>query len=180
MKWGETVSVINARYGPFGIIDTDSVISRSLRLYGEWAQLEIDLLSLFICSGDVVVDVGAFIGTHSIPFSAMVGPTGRVLAFEPRAAFASILKENAQRANCTNVEVSERGVGAVRESINVRGVELTHTENVGASTLGPSDQDGGGETVVIIPLDSLKLARADFVKIDDEGMESDVLRGAEK
>ena len=67
------MTVLKARYGDFKIIDTDSVISRSLRLYGEWAQSEIDLLAHFIQEGSVVVDAGAFIGTHTRAFSTFIG-----------------------------------------------------------------------------------------------------------
>jgi len=81
------VSVVDSRYGSLRVIDTDFIISRSLTLYGEWAQGEIDLLSLFISSGDVVIDAGSFIGTHALAFAAIVGTSGRVLAFEPRKSF---------------------------------------------------------------------------------------------
>ena len=56
--------LINARYGPFYIPNGHDLIAQSLRLYGEWAQLEIDVLANFIQDGDVVADIGSFIGSH--------------------------------------------------------------------------------------------------------------------
>jgi len=43
------------------------VIGKSLELYGEWAQIEIDLLIKLIQPSEIIVDGGAFIGTHSLP-----------------------------------------------------------------------------------------------------------------
>ena len=67
------MSFVRSRYGQFKIIDTDSVISKSLIMYGEWAQNEIDLLAYFIQPGDIVVDAGSFIGTHARVFSNLLG-----------------------------------------------------------------------------------------------------------
>ena len=122
------MSVVDSRYGSLRVIDTDSIISRSLTLYGEWAQREIDLLSLFISSGDVVIDAGSFIGTHALAFAAIVGTSGRVLAFEPRKSFAAILRENICRANFDNVELEERGLGTARDCVKVPSIDLTCTE----------------------------------------------------
>ena len=63
--------LVAGRYGSFEIPDEKDLVANSLRLYGEWAQSEIDALANFIQEGSVVVDVGAFIGTHSRAFSGM-------------------------------------------------------------------------------------------------------------
>src|SRR6185369_1212467 len=87
-------SFASTRYGALRVINSDDIISKSLRLYGEWAQLEIEIVSSFLSPGQVVIDVGAYIGTHSLAFSKAVGTSGRVLAFEPREPIAAILQDN--------------------------------------------------------------------------------------
>lgn len=62
------MSIVDTRYGKFNVIDNDTVISHSVRVYGEWAQKEIDFLAHFIKPGYFVIDAGAFIGTHSVAF----------------------------------------------------------------------------------------------------------------
>ena len=69
----------------------DQHIGRSLDLYGEWAESELELLGLFIKPGDLVVDVGANIGTHTVFFAQRAGAAGQVYALEPqRIVFQSL------------------------------------------------------------------------------------------
>jgi FkbM family methyltransferase len=175
------VSLITTRYGEFNIIDTDSVISGSLRLYGEWAQHEIDLLAYFIRPGSVVVDAGAFIGTHTRAFSALVGATGKVLAFEPRQVAFAILFENAKLAPDNNICVINSALGATQNSVMVQNQRIDTKVNYGASKLEAlKNQEDAGEKVTIATLDVYTLERLDFLKIDVEGMELDVLKGSKE
>jgi len=74
----------SCRHGDMIFNVHDQHIGRSLDLYGEWAESELELLALFIKPGDVVVDVGANIGTHAVFFAQRAGATGLVYAFEPQ------------------------------------------------------------------------------------------------
>ena len=175
------MSLIATRYGKFNIIDTDSIISGSLQLYGEWAQQEIDLLALFISPGSVVVDVGAFIGTHARAFSEFVGVTGKVLAFEPRQATGIYLIENAKLSVIGNIRVINAALGATEKTVTVQSQCIEIFDNFGALTLEPLEgKNDLAEKVAITTLDAYKLNRLDFIKIDVEGMELDVLNGARK
>ncbi|BDX22499.1 hypothetical protein TUM22923_18200 [Polynucleobacter sp. TUM22923] len=175
------MSLISTRYGEFNIIDTDSVISGSLRLYGEWAQHEIDLLAYFIQPGSVVVDAGAFIGTHARAFSALVGATGKVLAFEPRQATGAVLIENARLSPIANIRVINSALGSTEKTVTVQSQHIETGDNFGALTLKPTEgKDDSGEKVAITTLDAYMLDRLDFIKIDVEGMELEVLNGAKK
>ena len=62
----------------------DDYIGRSLDIYGEFSEGEIEAFSLLVHPGDIVLDVGANIGSHTIWFAQAVGPTGGVMAFEPQ------------------------------------------------------------------------------------------------
>ena len=66
----------------------DRFIGRSLEHYGEWCESELDLLLRFCGESDVVLDVGANIGSHTCAFAKAVGANGTVFALEPqRLAF---------------------------------------------------------------------------------------------
>jgi FkbM family methyltransferase len=174
-------SPINTRYGRFYVIGTDSVISGSLRMYGEWANHEIELLSHFIQPGYTVVDAGAFIGTHARAFSSFVGDLGKVFAFEARRATASVLIENAKLAYDQNICVINSALGEEASSVVVPSLSFDTNGNFGASTLDAlTDQHSLGESVIITSLDSYNFERIDFLKIDVEGMELAVLKGGEK
>ena len=79
--------------------------------YGEWAQCEIEILSHFIRPGDVVVDAGAYIGTHTVAFSLMVGSRGRVHSFEPNHSACVLLAENASASAINNITIHEMALG---------------------------------------------------------------------
>lgn len=136
---------------------------------------EQDLLSFLFHTampGAVLVDVGANIGNHTIFFAAIVG--ARVVAFEPVADTAAHLRENVGLNNCgERVEVHEMALWS-REG---RGrVVMPQTANSGTAHIEPSSEG----KVHLIRLDRLKLPRVDILKIDVEGAEPEVLRGASR
>ncbi len=175
------MSIVDSRYGKFNVIDNDNVISHSVRVYGEWAQKEIDFLAHFINPGYFVIDAGAFIGTHSVAFSSMVGELGKVLAFEPRKNIAEILKKNSSISICKNIEVMKFALGSKSGIAKINLSPISEQRNFGAMSLteGLIDDDAF-EEVKLITIDSLNLEKIDFIKVDVEGMESEVVNGAKK
>lgn len=177
------MSIVQTRCGRFKVIDNDTIVSRSLMLYGEWAQREIDLMACFIRPGFVVADVGAFIGTHSRAFSAMVGTEGNVLAFEPRPDSAAVLSANANMAPANNIRVVNKALGACEKtlplsvlhdekSVNFAGLSLEQSINP-----DPRENSADSQKITVTTLDAFNLDRLDFMKVDVEGMELDVLKG---
>lgn len=153
------------------VLSNDSHISKWVEQEG---RLDHDTYALgrilpHIKPGDTVVDVGAFIGDHTIAYARATHgvDSGRVIAFEPNPLTFECLRRNMQglgHVQCINKGLSDKpGEMAVVAS-----------ENAGASHLG------SGKGVPIITLDSLELERLDFLKIDAEGMELRILRGAAK
>ena len=64
------VQRVTTRYGRLYVAAGDTVIGRSLQLYGEWAEHEINSYSALLSDGDTIVDVGANIGTHSVALAS--------------------------------------------------------------------------------------------------------------
>ena len=69
----------------------DDPIGKSLAMYGEWAEPEIEFLSTFIGLGSAIIDVGAYLGTHTLAFSRRVGPGGSYEHSSRSAPFSSFL-----------------------------------------------------------------------------------------
>lgn len=148
------------------IIDGDSHISKWVE---EKGQLEHDFQTLplilpLIQEGDVVVDAGANIGDTCGPFLDRVGPTGKVFAFEPNPDAYACLVKNCPDASCYQVALSHEAVS----------YPFQRCENEGAGHI----TNNSTETVQAVTLDSFKLDRLDFLKIDVEGFEMHVLGGA--
>lgn len=169
------IGVKRCKRGIFMFNRNDRFVGRSLDLYGEWCDSEIALLEKFLRPGDTVVDVGANIGTHTVAFATFVGEAGRVLAFEPQRFSFHLLCGNVALNCLTNVECRQQGLG---ESIRTAGIpRISPRETRNFAAVAVSD-DREGDEVQIVTLDSLGLASCRLVKIDVEGMEPEVIRGA--
>ena len=78
--------VVDARHGRFLVLETDTWVGRSLMVQGEWCEHELRLLAALVRPGDLVIDVGANIGSVALPLLAL----GRnVAAFEAQVAAAA-------------------------------------------------------------------------------------------
>ena len=181
------VLFLECRNGKYAIPAADDTIGVAMRRYGEWAQAEIDLLMPLISPGDLVIDAGANIGSHTIPFARAVGPQGTVIAFEAQARIASLLSwtvtENGFSSNVLVLNAvvgSEDAIGSIPVS---RRPDLERA-NFGAVTFS-SIGAGADELQINAPLrcvtiDGLGLPRCDVIKMDIEGMELAALRGARR
>jgi FkbM family methyltransferase len=152
----------------------DTHVGRSLDLYGEWVESELDLLGAFLAPGDVVIDAGANVGNHTLFFAARVGPEGCVYAFEPQRRVFQMLCANLALNGVTNVEAMQAAVGSGPGTAAVPDVDYSLPGNFGGVRLAA----GAGRQVPMTSLDSLGLSRCRAIKIDVEGMELDVLHGA--
>ena len=170
----------STRYGRMEVISSDSVVSSSIRCYGEWAQTELDMLGKLLNNGDHVLDVGAFIGTHSLAFAHFVGSDGHVTSFEPRPELLAVLEANLKRHNaCDHVDVRQCAVGAERGCMIVPSLNLDESVNFGKSSMADEiASNKAGIEVEVIRIDDLPLSKLDLMKIDVEGMEAQVLCGA--
>ncbi len=126
---------------------------------------------------------GANIGTFSV-LAARLAPRGRVYAFEPSQGTFAVLKKNA--APYENVTCTFAGLGDSKREENILVHETTTGGNVFMdSTLAPREVTPGEahlEKISITTIDSFiaehAVPRVDFIKIDTEGYEANILRGA--
>ncbi len=176
------MSIVSTRFGKMRIIDKDEVVSRALSLYGEWAMDEVSLLAKLIRPGMCVLDVGAFIGTHTLAFSKFVGPTGKVYSFEPRKEIYEILTENVSINDCENVSALNVGLAEKEQILTLPLVDINQVLNFGGLSLETDNAlpSSGTCQVHISTIDGLDFEKIDLIKLDVEGMERKVLDGAVK
>jgi len=141
----------------------------------------MNFLRGWIQPGHVVCDVGANVGTYTVPLARLVGATGRVIAFEPNRPTRACLRQNIRQNRLSNVSVVRAAVG---DSAGYARLIATE-DNLGEAHLAlPGDASVEGERVAVTTLDTevarLRLGRVDFLKIDVEGFELAALRGAER
>ena len=166
--------VKDCRHGKLMYLLNDAYIGRSLDVYGEYSEGEIALFRQLLRPGDVAVDVGANIGALTVGMARLVQPQGMIHAFEPQRAIFDILSGNIRLNGLTNVTAYRRAVGSQRGTTRVPPLDYAATNNFGGVALGSVE----GEPVEVVTIDDLGLSRLRLLKVDVEGMESEVVMGA--
>jgi FkbM family methyltransferase len=132
-----------------------------------------------ISSTSVVIDVGANIGAFTLPLGRYVQTGGRVVAVEASPSIARILKLNVERNQLTNVIVVECAA-STGKSPHIPFYEAP-ADHFGmgssASQFGVAPIEVRAESLDHI-LDEHGLSTVDAIKVDVEGYEADVFRGA--
>jgi FkbM family methyltransferase len=141
---------------------------------GLFEPRETRLLHKLLASGDTVIDVGAHIGWFTTLAARAVGDAGRVIACEPYPANATMLKSNLAQNNCRNVRVMEVALGDQRGTITL----ATAGDSGGVTALDWARS--GPAEVPMTTLDTVAagLGAVTLIKVDVEGWEAHVLRGA--
>jgi FkbM family methyltransferase len=140
-----------------------------------------------IKAGDTVLDIGANIGAHTMPLAVLVGDTGRVVAFEPTKYAFTKLQRNASLnpalasriTACQMMLVAESTEAlpdAIYSSWPLESSSDLHKEHHGR--LMPTE--GATASTLDHQVQRLGLQKVDFIKLDVDGNESDVLSGGQK
>lgn len=146
----------------------------------DWFEDEIKFLRNLLKPGQNVIDIGANYGVYTLSMAKTVGPTGRVWAFEPASKTAQMLAEGIKANNFTQV-VLERS--ALSSSPGVAQLSLNENSELNA-LIRDAQLASLSETVPLTTLDECleKFGWQDieFMKIDAEGEEANILLGGKR
>ncbi len=183
----------DCRHGRFLLLRSD-MISKVADLYGEWSEQEVTLFRNLLKPDGVVIEVGAHLGLHTVPLAKIVS-SGEVICFEPQRPIFNILCGNLALNNLLNVHAHRLAVDEATETITIESTNYDTPWNYGGFSLstGFSGFNAGGhdfpgdlksESVEVVALDRFSatagLSRLDLLKVDAEGSELAVLRGADR
>jgi len=170
---------LQTRFGPMMGLSGDTYITGSLEAYGEFSIGEWELFDQLVKPGMTVVEIGANIGAHSVPLARKCFP-GPLFLFEPQQRIFQILCANLALNGIRNAiaypEAASDGAGFVV----VPPLDYGAQNNFGGVSVRADAEGVKGLRVRATPLDSLGLAACHVIKIDVEGFEPQVLRGAER
>ena len=155
----------DCRHGRMLYNEHDIYLGRSLDLYGEFSEGECDVFRQLIQPGWTVLELGANIGSHTVFLAKRVGPSGRVVAFEPQRIVFQTLCANLALNSILNVECYQKAVGQQAGSLIVPPLDYTVDNNFGGLGLGTYTT---GESVPLVAIDDLNLNACHFIKIDIE------------
>jgi FkbM family methyltransferase len=152
----------------------DTIVSANLRAGIPWEGFMHKYFKTYSNKNKIALDIGANIGTHTVYLSDYFG---KVHAFEPQTSVFNLLESNIKLNACTNVKTHKFGLGDKNITENMEKYDLTKPNNQGAIAIDKTGTSNGEQIEVRI-LDELGLSNIGFMKIDVEGYELYVLKGA--
>ena len=146
-------------------------------VYGSWEPIATNAIISAVTPGMRVFDIGAHLGYYSLLLAKCVGSAGLVVSFEAAPRNFSTLRNNILINNLENVELLNVAVFS-----KVGSIQMSISSTDVASGDWSISRESGGETIQVptITLDRFcKQAKVlpDFLKMDVEGAEYDVLMG---
>ncbi len=180
------LTLVDGDVGTFIVLESDKPISHDIKHYGCWGAQQVALFRRIVQPGTVAVDIGANIGHHTVVLSKLVGPGGRILAFEPQPRLARILHANLALNACDNVDVHCVALGAADADAQMFPQDYEGQPwNMGALPIATANGvfqfDATGLPVKIRKLDDLVGSLVpDFIKSDAQGFDFAALKGAEQ
>ena len=157
----------------------DRLICALLFRYGLMGRSEVECFHRLIRPSMTVLDIGANQGVYTLLFSSLVGDSGKVFAFEPDPLLFQTLQKNLECNGTSNVTAFNIALGSVLESRTLHRSML----NLGDNRLAQGGLGGFRDltTVPVKRLDDVPISsKVDFIKIDVQGWELEVLKGMEK
>jgi FkbM family methyltransferase len=143
-----------------------------------WNMEEYRAFKADVSAGDVVLDIGANLGAYSLLLAQWVGPAGRVYAFEPAPETRRGLERHVRLNHCSDrVSISAEAMSASRGFGQFRASGLQGDNRLVNSGVAGSIPV---RTTSIDEFCSVHYLAPSLIKIDVEGAELDVLKGASR
>jgi len=156
---------------------TDKYVGTSIQLYGEFSEGEAVLFKQVVLPGMRILEVGANIGALTLPLALIAGSEGEVHAFEPQRQLFYSLCGNLALNSITNVVAYNVGLGATSYVGKMPAINYGMVGNFGGASITVGDGKDPEVSVPVKTIDGYHFDKIDFMKVDVEGMEREVLIG---
>ncbi len=159
-----------------------SIVTKVLIAEGDWFESEMEFWRYWLKPGMTVIDVGANAGVYTFSAAKRVGPDGRVFAIEPFSRCVQYLEVTKQLNQLDWVRIYKAAASNHRGTVRL---SLASASELNKVMMEDNQQTTESfEEVTALPLDDLieqeQLSRVDWLKIDAEGHEMQVLQGSDR
>ncbi|HTD65127.1 MAG TPA: FkbM family methyltransferase [Candidatus Limnocylindria bacterium] len=177
--------LIRLPWGAVVMAHTGEMIGRGLYYYGVFDKVVPEAIARLLDREETAIEVGANIGQNCSLMARRVGPGGAVLAFEPHPEIVAELRQNAarwDRAKFAPIQIEQIALGSANGEALLDCGEEFETNRGSASLRTAVTQGGRRFQVKVARLDEYinNLSQVAVCKIDVEGHELEVLRGAKQ
>ena len=180
------VNTAHTKFGDIQYLENDFFIASALRNGIVWDEgLVIEHLHKHIKNAKVVLDIGAHVGCHTLIYKR-INDDCSIYSFEMQSIIYELLKKNIAINHLQNVQAFNCAIGESIEMVTIadtiadgpnKNEKYAYNKgkeyNFGGVSLGSGQQE-----ILMITIDSLQLEACDFIKIDVEGFEYFVIKGA--
>jgi FkbM family methyltransferase len=171
-KLKPNLAITDSKIGQLVVYRNDSIVSAAIALFGEYCHAEVDIMSKYLDSNSIYYDIGTNIGYHAVAVQQTTGC--KVMAFEPHPNHFSVAAYNCQNKP---IQLFHTALGDTEGTMTISDFDETIMGNYGE--VGINEK---GIEVPVMRLDDLPelTSVVTLMKIDVEGAELEVLKGAEQ
>ena len=171
-------------FGPMkGLVFRVNRVTQLMPIYSGTERWHQRCFRDMLHKGDVVIDIGASWGLHTLYTSKLVGNTGMVISIEPFLYAFMELKWHVKKNKCSNVITLDAAVGAYDGKVDIsyedgagQGIVYDCCKNSHIVKNNISVRQKKLDTIT----EEIDMQKIDLIKIDVEGAEHNVLMGAEQ
>jgi len=174
----KSVTRVTTQVGDTFDADLSSTLEWHLWTFGRYEPHLAELFGHLVRPGDRCVDVGANVGVHTVRLAKLAGPDGAVIAIEPDAGVADRARRNIALNALANARVISAAAGDAPGETTLYRPAVTDTNRARASLLRHPYLTGTAVTVPVVTVDEACDGPVTLIKIDVEGHEAAVVRGA--
>lgn len=157
--------------------DSGLMTNYVLREQQDWFEDEIKFVREYIKPGMNAIDIGANYGLYTLTIASKIGETGKLWSFEPTERTAACLRASIEDNHFKNIRLIQAGL-----SNKTGKAKFFTSPNSEMNSLSAVHDGGSTETITLLTLDSClqqyKIHDVDFMKIDAEGEEANILKKA--
>lgn len=169
----DSLLLTDSRLGTFLVYQNDTIISKSIDMYGEYCQAEVNILKEYLPDTfSQYIDIGTNIGYHLVAIHKETNCNA--LGFEPNPKHFAIASYNSK--DYSKIQIVNAGASNKKSERILKDFDPTTKSNYGDIHI-TSDE---GINVKMITLDAVDLATCNVIKIDVEGHEFEALQGCVK
>ena len=167
---GEVIKTIQGSQMILNLADMG--ISRELACYGVHEKNSTEEVKKIIKKGMKILEIGANIGYYALSETKLAGETGHLYALEPDPRNYLTLLRNLELNNIKNVSTYPLAAGSERKT-----GEFVINQKGNLSSFRRDSTSGTTHEVQIIPIKELIEDNVDFIRMDVEGYEDEILKG---